>query len=408
MGDDIELLYSKFHILVYCLILIYMMRIVFTGGGTGGHIFPLIAVSQALRKLTAHYDEFPEFWYCGSSSEYWTLLANQGIGIKNIASSKFRRYLDMGNIIDIPKFFISIVQAFWKLFWLMPDIVFSKGGSGSIPVVLAAVFYRIPVIVHESDSIPSLTTKITARYASRVAFSFETSTRLLHAKARAALTGNPVREVFFTRNTAKSQEDLKRELGFEIDKPLILFLGGSQGASSINDFVVDNIELLLKKFQILHQTGPLHYKNIEEEINSILKNTSGILYKYKGFGLLDGVSGDGAELSRVMRGADIIVSRSGSGALFEIAALGKPAILIPLPSAAADHQRHNAYEYIKTGAALIIEEDNFSPHVFLHEVEKLLGDDSKLESMREGARMFARPHAARVIAEEILKLAYIS
>ena len=99
---------------------------------------------------------------------------------------------------------------------------------------------------------------------------------------------------------------------------------------------------------------------------------------------------------------------SGSGALFEIAALGKPAILITLPSAAADHQRHNAYEYIKTGAALIIEEDNFSPHVFLHEVEKLLGDDSKLVSMREGARMFARPHAARVIAEEILKLAYIS
>ena len=121
MGDDIELLYSKFHILVYCLILIYMMRIVFTGGGTGGHIFPLIAVSQALRKLTAHYDEFPEFWYCGSSSEYWTLLANQGIGIKNIASSKFRRYLDMGNIIDIPKFFISIV----------PQTVKMKGESTS-------------------------------------------------------------------------------------------------------------------------------------------------------------------------------------------------------------------------------------------------------------------------------------
>lgn len=381
------------------------IRIVLTGGGTGGHIFPLIAVKQALDKLTENYPSGVDVHYFGPASEYWQILANQGIAIHPIFGSKIRRYFDVANLIDVPKFLISLLQALWKMFALMPDVVFSKGGPGSVAVVLSAAFYRIPVIIHESDTVPSLTTIITAKYAERIGISFDKTLEYLSKYSnKIALTGNPVRSAF--RENKYDAGTVKKELGFDPNILTLLFLGGSQGAKIINDFVLDHLPDLLNQFQIIHQTGPLNHKESLEKSKAALEALSPLLgSRYISFGLLDQGTGLGEEITRFMTAADIIVSRAGSGALFEIAALGKPSLLVPLDGAAYDHQRVNAYEYLKPGAAMVLEEDNFLPHVFMSDIKMLLGDPEKLGKMSAAALSFAKQDAADIIAGEIMRLA---
>ena len=312
--------------------------------------------------------------------------------------SKLRRYFDLRNLLDIPVFSLSLVQSFWKLLWFMPNVLFSKGGSGSLAVILAARFYQIPVVIHESDSIPSLTTRISARFATKIAISFEESIKYLEEfGSKVALTGNPLREAILHGNEY-NQFLLKKELGFNPELPVLSFIGGSQGAQIINQFVVDNLSELLTKFQIIHQAGTLNYKNLKERTKD---TRSGYLL----FGSLDEKDGSGKEIKRMIQASDIVVSRAGSGAIFEIAALGKPSILIPLEGSASDHQKVNAYEYANKGAAEVIEEDNFLPHLFMNQAEKILNNKDKYKIMSEAATKFAKKDAASIIAKEILQLA---
>lgn len=371
-----------------------MKKILLTGGGTGGHIYPLLAIAKKLKEIGK---EDLKIYYIGPKNPFATEFAKQEIEIYTITGAKIRRYLDIKNLIDIPKFIFSLFEALFKLYRIMPDVVFSKGGPGSFAVVLAAKFYFIPVIIHESDSIPSLNTKLAAKFAKKIAVSFENTLKFFPAR-KTILTGNPIREELWGNWLGKEQA--KNYLHFNSKEPLVFFIGGSQGAIKINNLIISGLQDFIQNFQIYHQTG----KANEEDVKSLTEITLKELNeekrsRYKAVGFLEP-----GELKFVYNAADIVVSRAGAGVIFELAFFGKPAILVPLEGSANNHQKINAYEYSKTGAAIIIEETNFTPHIVLDQLKKLLRDPKKLEEMSAAALSFAKPNATEIIVKEILKL----
>lgn len=362
-------------------------RILLTGGGSGGHLFPLLAVADSIIEITKGE---AEIIYLGPRHPLNEEFRTREIKVYTVAAGKLRRYFDLANFLDIPKVILGFIQSLFILYWLMPDVVFSKGGTGALPVVVAAKFYFIPVIIHESDSIPGLTNRFSAPLAKRIGISFRSAAAFFSPK-KTALVGNPVRRGLLPDSMDSRQA--KITLQFNPDEPLILVLGGSQGAAVINNFIVNNLELLLTDFQVYHQTGP----NNEEEVRSLTKDVVSPRYKLAGFLNL-------AELRTALNAADVVICRAGSN-IFEIAVFGKPAILIPLIGSANNHQLYNAYEYAENGAAVVVEEANFTANIVLRQIKDVLGDKQKREQMAQAAKAFAKPNAAQVIAEEILKLA---
>lgn len=381
-----------------------MLRILFTGGGTGGHIYPIVAVAEELKLKFIEGSEI-DLRYLGSPESFRGLLENNGIKVSKIISAKLRRYFDLRNFIEIPFLFpLSVIQAIWKVFWIMPDVLFSKGGPGSLPVVLACKFYRVPIIIHDSDTVPGLANKLAARFANRIAISFASAADIFIAKNpklenKIALIGNPIRNSLISGEIL-DKETAKKIFGFNPKKPVILIICGSQGAAKINDFMIETAGELIKDFQILHQTGIKNFKNVKQELDSILKNyPAEEKANYKIVPYFD------KDLKDAYTAADLIISRASGGSIFEIAAFAKPSLLIPLPSEVVGaHQIKNAYEYAKTGSALIIEQENLKPDIFLFQLKKLFSTPEKLNQMSQAAKSFSKPEAARIIAEEIVKL----
>ena len=381
-----------------------MIRILFTGGGTGGHIYPIVAVAEELKLKFIEGSEI-ELRYLGSPESFRGLLENNGIKVSKIISAKLRRYFDLRNFIEIPFLFpLSVIQAVWKVFWIMPDVLFSKGGPGSLPVVLACKFYRVPIIIHDSDTVPGLANKLAARFANRIAISFASAADIFIAKNpklenKIALIGNPIRNSLISGEIL-DKETAKKIFGFNPKKPVILIICGSQGAEKINDFMIETAGELIKDWQIIHQTGIKNFKNVKQELDSILKNyPAEEKSNYKIVPYFD------KDLKDAYTAADLVISRASGGSIFEIAAFGKPAILIPLlPDVVGAHQIKNAYEYAKNGAAVIIEQENLKPDIFLFQLKKLFSTPEKLNQMSQAAKSFSKPEAARIIAEEIIKL----
>ncbi len=376
-----------------------IVRIGFTGGGSGGHVYPLLAVAEELNTISSP-QEAPDIllYYFGPADEYEPAIRLAKIKPVHIAGPKWRRYASIQNIIDIPKFFFALFQAWWKLFWIMPDVVFSKGGPGALPVVFMARFYRIPVMIHESDSIPGLTNLLSSRFASKIFTSFETALKYFDPR-KTVLVGNPIRRVMLANRA--SQETAKKDLGFTPDQPLVMVLGGSQGSERINDFILINLTSIVRQVQVLHQVGRANFIEMQKLTRAALMEVAlhDYLARYKAVPYLD------KEYTMAFTAADLIVGRAGSGAIFEIAAFHKPSILIPLTESANDHQRANAYEFSKTGAAIVIEESNLFYGIFEAQVKAILNDPTKLESMAKAAEGFAKPDAAEKIAVALLQTA---
>jgi len=374
-------------------------RVLVTGGGTAGHIYPLIAVATELQIETAKQKRNIKIRYVGAADkEYRGLLRENGMSTKSILGSKFRRYFSVLNLVDTPKLAISFLQSLWKVFWFMPDVVFSTGGSGAVAVVLAARFYRIPVVVHESDSVPSVTSKITGRFARVIAVSFESAAPYFtDRKGRLIFTGEPIRRVLFSESM--TQEKAKAFFRFDKKLPLILVLGGSQGAVGLNDFFLDNLDDFLPVTQIFHQTGKKHYNQVFKEFSVLSRELPKALSsRYKAIGYFE------KDIRIALTAADIVVSRAGASGIFEIAAFRKPSILVPLPKSANNHQLNNALEYEKTGAAIVFEQDNLLPQLFLARIEKLFSDPQELVKMSRAAEVFYMPGAALNLANIILTI----
>lgn len=372
-------------------------RVLITGGGSGGHIYPLVSVISELQILAAQEEIELEVRYLGVAGPYESLLGENGIRVQKILSSKLRRYFSLANIIDGPKFILSVFQALWKMFWFMPDILFTKGGPGALAVVFVARFYRVPIIVHESDTVPGMSNLITAKHAKAIVVSFPLTAEYFGGR-NTILVGNPIRRYLF--NDPLTQVKAKLFMGFDADLPLVLILGGSQGAVRINDFILDNLTELVQFTQIFHQTGRANYESVVGEGAVVSRDLPEELKKrYKAIDYLE------KDMRIALTAADLVVSRAGSGSIFEIAAFGKPSILIPLPGsvAAGGHQEKNAEEYSANGAAIVIEEPNLLPNLFLKELRNLLGNPQKLAAMAAAAKEFAKPDAALKLAQLILR-----
>lgn len=368
------------------------MRIVFTGGGTGGHIYPIVAVAREIKRI-AEEERIVDIglFYFGPESSAPETLKSEDILFSRVSAGKVRRYFSFWNFTDIFKAAFGITEALWKMFAIMPDIVFSKGGYGAFPTILAARIYHIPVVVHESDAVPGRVNQWAGQWAKRVAISFPDTAKYF-PKERTALTGVPVRH----RVLGGEMGEAKEILGVFSSRPVIFIMAGSQGARIINQVVVQILKELAAKYEIVHQVGEKNYEDLRLETKLITQGEGQGYYHLAPF--LD----EGKMRSAYFL-ADLVISRAGSS-IFEIAAVGKPAILIPLKNAAQDHQRENAYQYARRGGAVVIEEDNLTPSVLLHEIQTLLGDPERLKQMRQAAQNFARPDAAELIAKEILTL----
>ena len=366
------------------------LKIVLTGGGSGGHVYPLIAVAEAILKMSQGEKRIIGLHYLGPKDEWSERLKSFGLEIHSIMGAKLRRYFSPLNFFDFFKFFIGFLEALGRLLFLMPDVIFSKGGTGGLAVVLAGWFYRIPIVIHESDAVPGATNSISARFASKICVSFEAALAHFDPK-KTILTGNPIRNEIL--EDLMMQRDAKEHLGFNTAQILILILGGSQGSERLNNFILSNLEAILKETQVLHQTGKNNYEEIRRLSQTFDKS------RYKALSYLE------KELKTALTAADLVISRAGSGVIFEAAAFGKPMILIPLKESANDHQRANAYEVSKTGAAVVIEEQNLLPAIFMKELENILKTPGLTEKMGEASRKFFKPGAAEAIAKEIFELA---
>lgn len=368
------------------------MRILLTGGGTGGHIFPLFAVAKEIRKIQQEDNpsEPAEFLFIGALNGLGEeIFSMNNIPAKSVLVGKLRRYLSFRNFVDI--FFIGLgfLQALWKILLFMPDVVFSKGGYGSVPVVVAAWVYRIPIIIHDSDAVPGLANRFLSFFARRIAVSFEQAAK--HFKVyKVAVTGNPIREdlLFGTKEKAKEL------FGISLQKPVLLITGGSQGARKINDSVIEILPQLLKIVEVIHQTGQNNFEEIEKKTQNLDGEMAKFYHPVPFFkeGFKDALAV-----------SDLILSRAGS-TINEIAAVGRPSILIPIEKSASDHQRENAYVFARAGASLVIEEPNLTSHLLLGRITELIHNQELLKKMGEHAKKISRPEAAKLIAQEVLKL----
>jgi len=368
-----------------------MKRILFTGGGTGGHIFPIIAVADEMRKRDVHLS----LAYIGPSDfTSKTFLPQAKIKAYYISSGKLRRYFSIGaifsNIIDLLiKIPFGIIQAFALMFFMSPDAIVSKGGFGSIPVVIAGWILRIPIFMHESDVVPGLANRIGSKFSEKVFVSFPTSEMEYFPKKKMIESGNPVRKVL----TQGNKEEAKKLFNLTGEKPVVLILGGSQGSERINEVILDILVDVLQEFELIHQTGMLGFKRVKNE--SLAMIDEGLRRYYHPYFFLDE-----KELALAYAAADCIVARSGAGTIFEIALIKKPSILIPLPESAQNHQVRNAYSYARNGACLVLEEGNFTHHFFLEKLKEILKDDK--ETMEKAAEMFSKPYAAVIVSRYVL------
>ena len=369
------------------------MRILFTGGGTGGHIFPIAAIVRKIKEI--YPQKGLKFFYLGPKDEFEKkLFSKEGIKVKIILAGKVRRYLTFKsffeNLFDLVKIPLGVIQAFLFLVSVRPNIIFSKGGFGSLPAVIAGWTLGIPVFLHESDAVPGLSNKILSRFARKIFVSFPKTEYFKPSKT--ILSGNPVREELLL--DFRKKEAAKKHFNLKEVNPVILILGGSQGSYRINKKILEVLPEILKNFSIIHQCGKENFKKMKERINWEKED---IKRAYRLFGFLEE-----EDLSWAYLACDLVVSRAGSGSIFEIAAFSKPAILIPLPESAQNHQLKNALSFAKNGAALIIEEKKFKPKVFLDKLNFIFSHPEVLKKMSKASQNFSKPNAAETIANYIL------
>ena len=366
-------------------------RIVLAGGGTGGHLFPLLTIAEYLRNSDNGSDF--EFLFIGPKGEFEDrLMRENSIPQKNIKCGKLRRYFSLHYIADLIKIPIGFFQSLWYLYRFMPDVVFAKGGFASVPVALAAWIYKIPVVLHESDAVPGLANKFLGSIATLVILNFERA-QIYFDPEKTLIGGLPVRD-----GVLNGSEEIGRNfLGMKKQvKPVVLFLGGSQGAQSINRKVVEIIDNLSKTYQIIHQIGTKHFEEVSKEIQQ-----KGYKIGHSDYYPLAFI---GNEFKDLIALADIVVSRAGATSIAEIAANKKPVILIPINKSANDHQRINAFELSKAKAAVVLEEQNFSSGILLHYLNEIEVDKNFKNMLSENIKKFYFPDATKNIAEAILSV----
>lgn len=369
------------------------MKILLTGGGTGGHFYPIIAVAEAIRELAKEQKLLEPFLYYAAPEPYdKNMLVANDITFVRTRAGKLRRYFSVMNIIDFFKTAWGVTVSVFRIFFLYPDVIFGKGGYASFPTLLAARIFRIPVVIHESDTVPGRVNKWAAKFATRIAVSYPRAAEFF-PKDKVAVTGNPIRTGILHPATEGAHEFLK----LEREVPVILIIGGSQGAVALNDVLLRAAPKLVERYQILHQTGAANIAEVEQLVSVVLAQ-SAFRGRYRTFAYLDDLA-----MRMAAGAASLVISRAGSG-IFEIAAWGKPSILVPIPDEIVKDQTTNAFTYARSGAAIVIEQNNLSPTLLISEIDRIMGNSDLHARMSLAAQASSNADAARLIAQEILNI----
>lgn len=363
--------------------------IVFTGGGTGGHIFPGLAVADELRRLYSEAGTQCRIVWIGSSKGMdGSIIEKSGSVDKfyGIPTGKLRRYFSLENLVDVFRIIGGCIASFFLLLKLRPAMVFSKGGFVSVPPCFAAGLLRIPVYTHECDFSPGLATRLNSRVAKKVLLSYSQTSTYFGEKfnGRVEVTGNPVRPIFYKADGERGRQFL----GLEKGKPVLLVLGGSSGARQINQLVADNLDYLTAHFQVVHQTGG-EKAGFDEE--AIPKELAGV-YKYYGFIY--------SEMPDVIAAADLVLSRAGANSLWECAILGKAMVLVPLWGAGTrGDQVENARFFVESGAGLSLEGDEADSQHLKAALDKMLDDSFRSACAQKAFQMGNGQRPAQKIAQ---------
>ncbi|MFA6278908.1 MAG: UDP-N-acetylglucosamine--N-acetylmuramyl-(pentapeptide) pyrophosphoryl-undecaprenol N-acetylglucosamine transferase [Candidatus Paceibacterota bacterium] len=374
------------------------MTIAFTGGGTGGHFYPIIAIAEALKDLVRE-DRLiePKLYYLAPGAFDEKALFDNGITFIRIPAGKLRRYWSFKNVADFFVTLVGTIHAIGTLFRLYPDVVVGKGGYGSVPTILAARILGIPVIIHESDSKPGRASLLAAKFAKKIAISFESAAEYFpkNVQSKIARTGIPIRKALMR----VEPEGAGDYFGLEVGVPTVLILGGSQGSVRINESILSALPALVSFANIIHQTGQANLKSVEA-IAHVELGKSPHADRYHPINYLSEIF-----LQRAAGIADVVVSRAGANSIAEIGLWKKPSIIIPIPESVSHDQRSNAYAYARTGAAIVIEEENLSPNILASEIKRIINDPELGKRMIAGAAGFTDPDAARILAREVLTIA---
>lgn len=361
-----------------------------TGGGTGGHIYPAIAIAEALRKDETTKD----IYYIGNPN-------NLEYGIVKKAHFKFLPIKVSGMPrkigLDFIKWGIELELANWKALYYLwrfkPDAILGTGGYVSAPALMASNLSKTPYMIHDCDAQPGMVSKFVAPMAKQVSLAFEDSASYIRSN-NISINGNPIREQFKTLTKEQARQNMNLE-----NKTTITIMGGSQGAKSIDDATIQCLKQIFEKYdvQVIFQTGAKHYENtikaLEEVYPEFEHNKNLVIKPY-----FD-------DMVTALKATDIAISRAGSLSLSEICACGIAPILIPYPYAAADHQRKNAKSLLNKNACLYLEDKETTGETLLEKLDELLSDPEKLASIQANTRALAKLDATQTIVEQLKKVA---
>lgn len=364
------------------------LRIVFAGGGTGGHLFPAIAIADEVKRLRPETD----ITFVGTKEKIEARVVPAcGYAFTTIWVSGFRRKLTLENLLFPLKLFVSLIQSFILLKKLKPHVVVGTGGYVCGPVVFLASLLGIPTLIQEQNSYPGATTRMLAARVDEVHVSFESSVRFLSGAKNVSVSGNPTRSAIGTISRAEACRY------FEVDEGTITLLvfGGSLGARSINTAVLAALPTLGQlSVQIIWQTGPKEYEHVQSAVGKRLASSEAVVKVFKFI----------EKMEYAYALADLAVCRAGATTVAELARAGVPSVLVPYPYAAAGHQTENAKALVEGGASVMIPDDQLHEQLVGRIVE-LLGNSSRRADMAAKARALARPNAATELAQAVLHLA---
>ncbi|MFA7169507.1 MAG: UDP-N-acetylglucosamine--N-acetylmuramyl-(pentapeptide) pyrophosphoryl-undecaprenol N-acetylglucosamine transferase [Candidatus Paceibacterota bacterium] len=362
------------------------MRILLAGESTAGQLAPIIAVYEELKKKTQELAlrEGIEFMLISTESDFLkAFVQDTDIKYQSLESKENQKTSLFTSIKNFSR-------VLYGVFDYMPDVIFVKGGYVSLPVAIAGKIFHIPVLMHESDTEPRDIDKFMARFAKRIAVSFE-ATKNFYASEKAFFSGNPVSDFVIKADRKESRQKFM----IDGDKPVLLIMGGSKGSRQINDLVMEILPELLGKYEIIHQCGIDDYEGLKSQIQ---KMNIPFLDDYHLFPFLK------QSLANAYAACDLVVSRAGANTVAEIMLVGKPSVLIPLSDSASDNQNKNAFYFSEAGAAVLVNERNLKPHLFMETIDGIFKSKLKVMEMMRMARQLAHPEAASIVADEIIKL----
>ncbi|MFO1445809.1 undecaprenyldiphospho-muramoylpentapeptide beta-N-acetylglucosaminyltransferase [Bacillus sp. Bva_UNVM-123] len=351
------------------------MKIVVSGGGTGGHIYPALALIREIQKEASE----AEFLYIGTEKGLESsIVSRENIPFKSIHITGFQRKLSFENVKTIFRFLKGVRDSKRLLKEFNADIVIGTGGYVCGPVVYAAAKLGIPTIIHEQNSVPGLTNKFLSKYVDRIAICFEEAAPFF-PKDKVVLTGNPRASEVLGHDGTKG----RLSAGLKINQPVVLIVGGSRGAKPINEAVLKSLaELGEKPYQVLYITGDVHYDEVQKEV-ALIGSPKNVIIKPFIY-----------NMPEILSGTDLTVARAGATTLAELTSLGIPSILIPSPYVTNNHQEKNAKALSEHGAAVLLLESELTGKKLTEQMDQILMDKKKLSEMKNAAKELGIPDAA--------------